>query len=90
MALWKFTNKNKYGTLRSRIMYKPDGQAFSHGPGFGSFVNVQMFRYEYKHEVLPPHLVVFGDKKVYCTYMARGRSKHHYKRYYVDKTKTNN
>ena len=62
MALWKFTNKNKYGTLRSRIMYKPDGQAFSHGPGFGSFVNVQMFKYEYKHEVLPPSLVTFGDK----------------------------
>lgn len=63
MALWKFTNKNKYGTLRSRIMYRPNGKAFSHGPGFGSFVNAQMFRYEYKHEILPPHLVVFGDKK---------------------------
>ena len=57
MALWKFTNKNKYGTLRSRIIYKPNGQAFSHGPGFGSFVNVQMFKYEYKHDVLPPALV---------------------------------
>ena len=62
MALWKFTNKNKYGTLRSRIIYKPNGQAFSHGPGFGSFVNVQMFKYEYKHDVLPPALVTFGDK----------------------------
>ena len=62
MALWKFTNKNKYGTLRSRIIYKPDGQAFSYGPGFGSFVNVQMFKYKYKHEILPPALVTFGDK----------------------------
>ena len=62
MALWKFTNTNKYGTLRSRIVYKPDGEAFSHGPGFGPFVNVRMFRYKYKHEILPPALVTFGDK----------------------------
>jgi hypothetical protein len=64
MALWKFTNKNKYGTLRSRIIYRPDGEAFGFNPkGFGSFVHVQMFKYEYKHEILPPSLVTFGDKK---------------------------
>ena len=63
MALWKFTNLNKYGNPRSRIIYKPNGEAFGFNPkGFGSFINVQMFKYEYKHEVLPPSLVTFGDK----------------------------
>jgi|TARA_R110000824_G_scaffold113942_1_gene264054 hypothetical protein len=56
MALWKFTNLNKYGNPRSRIIFKPDGIAFTHGPGFGSFVNVQRFKYEHKHEILPPSL----------------------------------
>jgi|TARA_R110000796_G_scaffold2240_3_gene8977 hypothetical protein len=64
MALWKFTNLNKYGNPRSRIIYKPNGIAFSHGPGFGSFVNVQRFKYKHKHEILPPSLFtnVKGEK----------------------------
>ncbi len=42
--LWKFTNKNKYGNLRSRIVYRPDGEPFSFNPkGFGSFVHVNVF-----------------------------------------------
>ena len=64
MALWRFTNKNKYGNLRSRIIYRPDGEAFGFNPkGLGSFVNVQMFKYEYKHEIIPPHLATIGGKK---------------------------
>ncbi len=64
MALWKFTNLNKYGNHRSRIIYKPDGEAFGFNPkGFGPFVNVQMFKYEYKHEVMPPGLIESNGKK---------------------------
>ena len=64
MALWKFTNLNKYGNPRSRIIYRPDGEAFGFNPkGLGSFVNVQMFKYEYKHEIIPPVLVI-GDQRV--------------------------
>ena len=64
MALWKFTNTNKYGNLRSRIIYKPDGEAFGFNPkGFGPFVNVQMFKYEYKHEIIPPTLLESNGKK---------------------------
>ena len=64
MALWKFTNLNKYGNPRSRIIYKPDGEPFGFNPkGFGSFINVRMFRYEYKHEVLPPTLATFNGQK---------------------------
>ena len=62
MALWKFTNLNKYGNLRSRIVYRPDGEAFSFNPkGFGPFVNVRMFRYEYKG-VIPPALATFSGQ----------------------------
>ncbi len=60
--LWKFTNKNKYGSLRSRIIYRPDGESFSFNPkGFGSFVNVRVFRYTYEHPLLPPSLFVGQD-----------------------------
>ena len=64
MALWKFTNLNKYGNPRSRIIFRPDGEAFGFNPhGFGPFVNVQMFRYEYKHDIMPPALIVSNNKK---------------------------
>ena len=62
MALWKFTNLNKHGNLRSRIVYRPDGEAFSFNPkGFGPFVNVRMFRYEYKGAI-PPSLATFSGQ----------------------------
>ena len=64
MALWKFTNLNKYGNPRSRIIFRPDGEAFGFNPkGFGPFVNVQMFKYEHKEPILPPALVVSKGKK---------------------------
>ena len=64
MALWKFTNKNKYGNLRSRIIYKPDGESLGFNPkGFGSFVHVQMFKYNYTHLFTPPGLVNLGGKR---------------------------
>ena len=63
MALWKFTNLNKYGNYRSRIVYRPDGEAFGFNPkGFGPFINVQMFRYEYKG-IIPPALATIGGQK---------------------------
>ena len=63
MALWKFTNLNKHGNLRSRIVYRPDGEAFSFNPkGFGPFVNVRMFRYEHKGAI-PPALATIGGQK---------------------------
>lgn len=61
MALWSFTNLNKYGNPRTRIIHRPDGEAFSHGPGFGS-TWVSRFQYEYKHEVLPPSILKLNGK----------------------------
>ena len=60
--LWEFTHKNKYGAKRSRILYRPDGKSFGINPkGFGSFINVRVFKYVYEHPVLPPSL--FTDQK---------------------------
>jgi hypothetical protein len=42
--LWKFTNTNKYGYLRSRIVHSEG--ALKIGRGFGSFQAAQRFRYE--------------------------------------------
>lgn len=47
MALWEFTNLNKYNNLRTRIIYHPDGKAFGFNPkGLGSFVAARRFRYQ--------------------------------------------
>ena len=62
--LYKFTNTNKYGNLRHRIIYRPDGEGFKFNPkGFGPFVNVEVFRYTYKHPILPPSLFTGQDGK---------------------------
>ena len=42
--LWKFTNTNKYGHFRSRIVHSEG--ALKIGRGFGSFQAAQRFRYE--------------------------------------------
>ena len=63
MALWHFTNLNKYGNPRSRIFYRPDGEAFSFNPnGFGSFVAVRRYKYDYEHPVLPPTILELNGK----------------------------
>ena len=63
MALWHFTNLNKYGNPRSRIFHRPDGEAFSFNPnGFGSFVAVRRYKYEYEHPVMPPSLLELNGK----------------------------
>lgn len=46
MPLFEFTNKNKYGQLRKRIIYN-DSTAFSFNPkGLGDFVCVRPFKYQ--------------------------------------------
>jgi hypothetical protein len=57
MALWKFSNLNKYGNWRHRIIAWPDGKPFSHGPGFGKVVGVSRFKYTYEHPILPPSII---------------------------------
>lgn len=46
MPLFEFTNKNKYGQLRKRIVYS-ESTAFTFNPkGLGDFVCVRPFKYE--------------------------------------------
>jgi hypothetical protein len=58
MALYRFSNLNKYGNWRHRIVSWPDNKPFSIGPGFGKSVGVMRFRYEYEHTYIPPGLLI--------------------------------
>ena len=64
MALLQFTNLNKYGSKRSRIIHKPTTQLSINPSGFGSYAHVSVFKYEYNHPVMAPTLLK-KDGKTY-------------------------
>ena len=55
MSLIQFTNTNKYGTFRHRIVYRSGDKPFKIGRGFGPVVGVKAFKYTHEH-VYPPAL----------------------------------
>ena len=55
MSLIQFTNTNKYGTFRHRIVYRSWDKPFKIGRGFGPVVGVKAFKYTHEH-VYPPAL----------------------------------
>lgn len=61
MALWEFSNKNKYGNWRSRIICL-DGPISHPGGAFGKAVAARRFKYKYEHPVIPPMIWNRGDK----------------------------
>lgn len=63
--LLKITTKNKYGNPRTRVIYKSPTKPFSHGGGFGDFVAVGSFKYQYKHPTLPPSLFTTSNGDTY-------------------------
>jgi len=64
MPLIQFSNKNKYGTLRTRILYT-ESMPFSINPkGFGDTIIVQVFKYKHEHH-LPPTLFIDTKGKKY-------------------------
>ena len=63
MALLQFTNLNKHGNKRSRIIHSPTTQIGFNPTGFGSYIHVSVFKYKHEHPILPPGLVVRDDKK---------------------------
>jgi len=63
MALFKFQNLNKYGTLRTRIIYSPTSQLIINPRGLGDFINVQKFRYEYHHAYMNPQFQIKDGEK---------------------------
>ena len=62
MALWEFTNLNKHGNYRTRIIHTKGALSIP-GSGFGPSVFANRFRYEYRDEVFPPTLANIGGKK---------------------------
>ena len=63
MSLIKFTHLNKHNNLRSRIVYHKGDKPFTIGKGFGEFVDIKEFKYEYKEQMIPPHLFTGSDGK---------------------------
>ena len=62
--LYEFKNYNKHGNVRTRIVPGSKGKAFSVNPkGLGNYIGVRVFKYEYKHELMPPSLLSIGGKK---------------------------
>ena len=70
MPLFKFSNLNKYGNIRSRILHRESSQFSIKPKGFGKFIGVQRFKYEYTHPYLSPSLWVDseGQKYIIPTY----------------------
>ena len=70
MALLQFSNKNKYGNTRSRIIHSPKTSIGFNPSGFGSYIQVSVFKYEYEHPILAPSLFVDlkGDKYIVPTW----------------------
>jgi hypothetical protein len=64
MALLQFTNLNKHGNKRSRIVHSPTTQIGINPEGFGSYIHVNVFKYKYTHPVMAPTLLK-RDGKTY-------------------------
>jgi hypothetical protein len=62
--LYEFSNYNKHGNIRTRVIPWPKGKAFGINPsGFGGYIGVKVFKYEYEGEIIPPSLITTGGKK---------------------------
>ena len=70
MALLQFSNKNKYNNTRTRIIHNDTTSLSINPSGFGSFIAVSVFKYEYEHPLLAPSLFVDskGDKYIVPTW----------------------
>ena len=69
MALWSFSNLNKHGNLRTRIIHRPDGKGFSFNPkGLGPTIFVKRFRYQYEHPYMPPTILELNGKTYLMPY----------------------
>ena len=61
MALWEFSNLNKHGNYRKRIIHT-EGALSIPGDGFGPSVFANRYQYEYKHPHIPPTLATIQGK----------------------------
>ena len=64
VMLYEFSNLNKHGNIRTRVISWPKGKAFGVNPkGFGNFIAVKVFKYKYTQKINPPSLATIGGKK---------------------------
>jgi hypothetical protein len=63
MPLFEFSNLNKHGNLRTRLIYRKSSQFKFNPKGLGRFVGVKRFKYDYTHAYISPALLNIGDKK---------------------------
>jgi len=63
MSLWKFSNYNKHGNIRSRIFHTESSQLSINPNGFGKFIMARMFLYEVEESLMPPRLFETNGKK---------------------------
>lgn len=70
MALWVLKNRNKYGNLKTRIIYKKDDSPFIVKKGLGNLVIIGRFKYDYKHSYISPSLYtnLKGEKYIVPSY----------------------
>lgn len=62
MALWEFTNLNKHGNFRTRIIYTK-GSLGIPGSGLGPIVLANRFKYKHKDPMYPPSFLVSNNQK---------------------------
>jgi len=65
MALIQFSNKNKHGNTRTRLIYSESTSMGFNPSGFGSSIMIKVFNYEYKHPVISPNLFVDQEGNKY-------------------------
>ena len=63
MSLWKFSNKNKYGNVRSRIIHTEGSQLSINPKGFGKMIIAHIFKYEVEESLIPPRIFETESKK---------------------------
>ena len=61
MALWEFTNTNRYNNYRTTLLYSKGPLSIS--PKFGPVQMVNRFKYKHTHPLHPPMLFVSKGKK---------------------------
>lgn len=62
--LIEFSNLNKYGNLRSRILFVKNPPFSCKTEGLGRFIGTRVFKYEYEG-IIPPGLIVATDGTKY-------------------------
>lgn len=58
--LIEFSNLNKYGNLRSRILFIESPPFSYKNYGLGKFIDIRVFKYEYE-DITPPGLITTAD-----------------------------